>query len=265
MSKPIAIGVILFVLGIIVGRASVIASGPSTSAPASSVAMPSAMPFAQPAPTAALTGAGKGEVLRGKVAEVIQVPQYTYLRMESGEWAAVESMPSLTAGQEVGVMLQTEMHDFSSPSLGRTFASLWFGSIEGAAPGPRTAQAAAPVPMAGPAPTATPEVKAALQAAGSGEALTLRVVDVYSERAMLGGRKVKVKGTVDRASLVQGAWYVHLKDGTGAAADKTDDLLCISATEVKKDQAVVMEGIVALNKDVGMGPVPVSLDQAQAK
>ena len=52
MSKPIAIGVILFVLGIIVGRASVIASGPSTSAPASSVAMPSAMPFAQPAPTA---------------------------------------------------------------------------------------------------------------------------------------------------------------------------------------------------------------------
>jgi hypothetical protein len=181
--------------------------------------------------------------------------------MESGEWAAVESQPSLTAGQEVTVNLQTEMKDFSSPSLGRTFASLWFGTLEGAAPGARTTAAApTPAPVGQPAPA--PEVKAALAAVDSANVLTMRVVDVYGEKAMLSGKRVKVKGTVDRLMEVQGLQYIHLKDGTGAAADKTDDLLVISKAAADKGAAVVVEGVVVLNKDIGMGPLPVVLDQA---
>ncbi|MFZ5442904.1 MAG: hypothetical protein ACOZQL_23060 [Myxococcota bacterium] len=255
MSKPIALGVILFVVGFFVGRISVVST--QSAAPVTTPLTPTATA----APTMPMGGAQKGGQLRGKVAEVIQVPQYTYLRLESGEWAAVESQPTLTAGQDVTVNLQTEMHDFSSPSLGRTFASLWFGTLDGAAPGARTT-AAAPMPAPVGQPEPAPEVKAALAAVDSASALTMRVVDVYGEKAMLSGKRVKVKGTVDRLMEVQGFQYIHLKDGTGVAAEKTDDLLVISKTPVEKGAAVVMEGVVALNKDIGMGPVPVVLDQA---
>ena len=76
---------------------------------------------------------------------------------------------------------------------------------------------------------------------------------------------VKVKGTVDRVNFVQGIHYVHLKDGTGAAGDKTDDLLCLSSSDVAKGAAVTMEGLIALDRDVGMGAVSVVLDQAQSR
>ncbi|MDP2270647.1 MAG: hypothetical protein Q8N23_13495 [Archangium sp.] len=240
MSKSVAVGVLIFVAGIVVGRISVLSNQPQV-ATLTPVA-------AAPAPAMAAPG-----VLTGTIAEVIQVSQYTYLRLESGEWAAVPSAPALAVGQPVSVSLQNEMTDFTSPSLGRTFAKIWFGALEGAAP---VARAAPPAP---------PEVKAALQAVGSGAALTLRVVDVFSERKALAGQRVKVTGTVDRVNFVQGVHYVHLKDGTGAAADKTDDLLCLSSVEVAKGAAVTVEGLIVLDKDVGMGPVSVVLDQAQAR
>jgi hypothetical protein len=254
MSKPIALGIVLFALGVLVGRLSVVTAGAQASAPVAGVA-PS---MGKPATGRRAEGAVPGGALIGKVAEVLQVPQYTYLRLESGEWAAVDSVPELKVGDEATVLLQNEMQDFASPSLNRTFARLWFGTLEGAPPVARKAPAPAPVAAA------APEVKAALAAVGSGGALTLRVVDVYTERAMLSGKRVKVKGTVDRVNFVQGVHYLHLKDGTGDAAQKTDDLLCISSSDVEKGKSVVMEGVVALDKNVGMGPVPVVLDQASA-
>ena len=71
-----------------------------------------------------------------------------------------------------------------------------------------------------------------------------------------------MKGTVDRINLVQGLHYVHLKDGTGASADKTDDLLCIATAEVSKGSMVTMEGAVAVDKNVGMGVNAVVLETA---
>lgn len=248
MNKSVAVGVLLFVAGIGVGRVSVLMNQPqpvTATPPSPLVAAPAAT--SQP-----------GGVLRGKIAEVIQVSQYTYLRLESGEWAAVPSA-QLAAGQSVGISLQNEMVDFTSPSLGRTFARIWFGALEGAAP-----PAPSPSPMQA-QPTSPPEVKAALEAVGASSALQLRVVDVFSERRVLEGQRVKVKGTVDRVNFVQGIHYVHLKDGTGVAGEKTDDLLCLSQAEMAKGAQVTIEGLVVLEKDVGMGPVPVALDQAVAR
>ncbi len=265
MSRSVAISAIVFVLGFAVGRVSVLSSAPSAPASPASVTMTPTGTPAMPAMAAARTGANDvrpGGQLHGKVAEVLQVPQYTYLRMESGEWAAVDSAPTLAVGQEATVNLQNEMANFDSPSLKRTFERLWFGTLEGAAPVVRTAPAGA-VP-----PTGTPvgEVKSPVaKVADTGPALTLRVVDVYTEKAALSGKKVKIKGTVDRVNVVQGVSYVHLKDGSGDAAAKTDDLLCIASGEVTKGQAVTAEGVVAIDKNVGMGPVPVALDEAQLR
>ncbi len=216
-----------------------------------SVIVPVKEPPVPPPSLAAVVNAGS--TLQGRVAEVIQVPQYTYLRLETGEWAAIDSAPQLTVGQSVSLVLQNEMTDFSSPSLGRTFARLWFASLEGAAPTARRPPAAA----------ATPEVQAALDAVASSEVLSFRVVDVFAERAALVGKRVKVQGTVDRVNFVQGIHYIHLKDGSGLPADKNNDLLCMSDVAVTAGQSVTMVGVVVVNKDVGMGPVPVVLDQAR--
>ena len=251
MTKSVALGIVLFVAGLAVGRMSVLMTQPSSSpsAPTMAAAPPMMAPSAEPSGAMA-------NVLHGTVAEVIQVSQYTYLRLDSGEWAAIPSTPALTVGTTVTVQAQTQMTDFASPSLGRTFPKIWFGALEGA---PSVARS--PEAQVMPNKALAPEVKAALQAVEASGVLTMRVADVYSERAVLTGQRVKVKGTVDRGSLVQGIYYLHLKDGTGAAADKSDDLLCLSTVEVAKGAAVTLEGVVVVNKDVGMGPVPVALDQ----
>ena len=171
MTKSVAIGVLLFVAGIVVGRVSVLSTQPQVAAASPSfpnqpvLTVPSApsapsapsMPSAPSAPSDAVPGG----VLRGRVAEVIQVPQYTYVRLESGDWAAVSSAPSLAVGATVGINLQTQMTQFSSPSLGRTFDKIWFGMLEGAEPVARQ-----PTTMDAPMgkPPAAPEVKAALKA-----------------------------------------------------------------------------------------------------
>ncbi|MBL8911989.1 MAG: hypothetical protein JNM17_14945 [Archangium sp.] len=245
MSRTVLVGVVLFVLGVIAGRMSVLMASPSPVAASSS-------PSPTPVPVSA---AQPGGVLRGRIAEVIQVPQYTYLRLESGEWAAVDSAPQLAQGAEVSLQLQNEMQDFVSTSLNRTFARLWFATLEGAAP---VVKVAAP-----PNVTGDDSVQKALAAVEAGNALTMRVADVFAERAVLSGKRVRVSGKVDRVNVVQGLHYVHLKDGTGVAAEKTDDLLCITDVDVAAGTTLAMEGVVAVDKNVGMGINPVVLDGAR--
>lgn len=254
MSKTVLVGVVLFVLGVIAGRASVLSAAAPTATPST------------PPPAAAASTAQPGGKLSGRVAEVLHVPQYTYVRLETGEWAAIDSAPQVSQGSEVTLLLQNEMQDFVSNSTGRTFARLWFATLEGAPP---VVKVAAPPNAAGGdfLPTspsgASVAVQKALAAVESGNSVTMRVADIYAERAALNGKRVKVTGKVDRVNVVQGVHYVHLKDGSGAAADKTDDLLCITDADVAAGTSLSMEGVIAVDKNVGMGINPVVLDGAR--
>jgi hypothetical protein len=89
------------------------------------------------------------------------------------------------------------------------------------------------------------------------------VADVYGRRAELSGKSVRLRGTVDRVNLVQGVHYLHLKDGSGDSSAGTDDLLCIASESPERGAVVTLEGVVVLDKDVGMGPRPVVLDRAR--
>lgn len=72
--------------------------------------------------------------VHGVIREVIQVPNYTYLRLshdgKPDAWAAVESNPSLTVDAKVTVTQAMLMQDFTSKSLGRTFSEIYFGRLE---------------------------------------------------------------------------------------------------------------------------------------
>lgn len=264
--KPLSLAsliVAVFAVGFFVGRFSVAESAsPPPHAPHAGGALPPGHPTTS-APSAA-AGADDG-TLRGVVAEVIQVPNYTYLRLTTAsgeEWAAVPTTSALSVGQGVTVATSTQMTDFVSKSLGRTFASIWFGDLAGA--GGAAAHAADGLPPGHPPMGASPAAEAVAAVKRAEGALSLRVADVFTERQLLAGRAVRVKGTVTRVTSINGKHYAHLSDGSGSAAAKDDDLTVILSSEVKANEQLTAEGTVVLDKDVGIGAVvPVVLDAAQ--
>ena len=80
-------------------------------------------------------GAPSPTSVSGVVREVIQVPNYTYVRLDveggSEVWAAVETTTALTAGAPAVIANATLMRDFPSKALGRTFGEIYFGRVGG--------------------------------------------------------------------------------------------------------------------------------------
>ncbi|MBM4283021.1 MAG: hypothetical protein FJ137_20455 [Deltaproteobacteria bacterium] len=75
-------------------------------------------------------GAGGNVMFAGKVLEKLDVPQYTYLRIQTPtgeEWVAVSTL-QVNIGDRVTVNQQLVMENFASKALGRTFARLVMGS-----------------------------------------------------------------------------------------------------------------------------------------
>lgn len=70
----------------------------------------------------------------GKVVELIDVPSYTYMRVQTAsgeEWAAVNTV-KVNVGDTVTVNSQLTMENFRSSSLNRTFPRLVMGMLVGA-------------------------------------------------------------------------------------------------------------------------------------
>lgn len=256
-----AVIVAVFLLGFGVGRTSAQPGGAPVQ-PAMSAPMAAAP--AQTAPMAMGGGempAPGAQSVVGTVAEVIQVPSYTYLRLTtaSGEqWAAISTNPDMAVGQLVTVV-GTEMVDFTSTTLKRTFSTIWFGNLQNGGAKPSMGAPSAPVVAAPPA-NSGGAMAAVAKADGP---LGVRVADVYSGRKALSGKTVRVKGLVTKVNAVQGINYVHVKDGSGAAATGDDDLIIMTTASVKVDEVPTLEGKVVVDKDVGMGPRPVMLEEAK--
>lgn len=265
MKFPIipAIVVAVFVLGFFTGRMS----APTSNATSTPVA---AAPMGQPPPMmppqAMPSEPMGGDTVTGVVAEVMQVPNYTYVRLSTGggdEWAAVATNTGITAGQKLTVRVSTRMQGFVSKSLNRTFDSIIFGELgsgAGAAPGPLAEGAQLPPnhpPMGAPPANPADTVAKAIDATRLAEpALSMRVADVFSEKQMLAGRLVKVTGKLSKVTDVAGVHYGHLSDASGK-----DDLVVISKEALPNDQQVSVQGLVVLDKDVGIGAKwPVALD-----
>jgi hypothetical protein len=276
-----AVVVAVFLLGFGVGRSSVTSPGPA--------AAPVAAPFAgapssgEPPSSGMGMGMGSGmndpalaaahpagNTVTGVIEEVIQVPNYTYLRLKTAagdEWAAVNSTTEAVKGQPAVVAQASLMTGFASSTLKRTFDRIWFGQLQGAsAGGPPPAMGGMPPPAMGgmmksAGAGATAGAIAALEKAQG--PLGLRVSDVYAERAALNGRTVRVKGKVSKLTAVQGLNYLHLKDGSGTAAAADDDLVVVTKATVKAEDVVTLEGTVAVDKDYGAGARPVVLDDAK--
>jgi hypothetical protein len=78
------------------------------------------------------------------------------------------------------------------------------------------------------------------------------IEDIYSNKEILAGKVVKVKGKVIKFKAhIMGRNWIYIKDGTGA--DDTSNLVIISGQEAKPGDIITVKGVVSVNKDFGIG------------
>jgi len=196
--------------------------------------------------------------LKGEVLEVRDADPYTYLRLKTAKgetWAAVGKAP-VKKGDQVTINDPAVMQNFKSKSLNRTFDAIVFGSLAGA-PAPAMAagsphagvdlgQLHAGVPKA-------PDVGAVkVPKAQGADARTVAEVNV--DRVALKDKPVAIRAKVVKVTAgVMGKNWIHLRDGSGAAADNSHDILVTSKDEPKVGDVVVARGTVRTDVNLGSG------------
>jgi len=194
----------------------------------------------------------QGRSLKGEVLEVKDVEPYSYLRLRTkdGEiWAAVNKAP-VKKGAEVTIENAMVMNNFQSKSLNRTFDKIVFGTLAGA-PGSGTAASDVSRMAHGQAPvTDAADVK--VPKAQEPDART--VAELVVRRAELKDKPVTLRGKVVKVTAnVMGKNWVHLRDGSGAAKDSTNDVLVRTGDQAQVGNVVVAKGVVRTDVDLGMG------------
>ena len=200
--------------------------------------------FAAAAAAPAPAGALQGEVLEAR-----QVDGYTYLRLKtaSGEtWAAVPITP-LKPGSQVTIGQSMVMKDFESKSLKRKFDTLVFGQVVDPAGGP----AAAGRPAAAPAQPQPPKAIKVDKASGP-DART--VAEVVTGKAGLKDKTVRVRAQVVKVNTgIMGKNWLHLRDGSGSAADGSHDILVTTKDSAAPGDVVSVKGTVRTDVNLGSG------------
>ncbi len=201
-------------------------------------------------------------VIEGDVLEVIDVPQYSYLRLgekgSPGTWVAVPTS-GLAVGAHARIREAMKMEQFASTALKRTFPVIYFGTLDDGR------AASAPSPHAKGAPAAGPdeEMKAGHPSLGAVDVKPVpraegpngkTVAEVVAQRKDLVGKAVRIHGTVVKSTPgVLGRTYVHLRDGSGDAAAGTNDIAVTTEATPAVGDTVVVEGVVAVDRDIGAG------------
>jgi len=196
---------------------------------------------------------GANTTVKGKVLETKDVEPYTYLRLKTkdGEvWAAVGKSP-VKVGSEVTIENASIMTNFESKTLKKTFDRIYFGSIAGAGTKAPLAGGDMAAVHAGVAKSAdVGEVKVA-KATGP-DART--VAEVVAKRTDLKDKTVVVRGKVVKFTPgVMDKNWIHLRDGTGSAADGTNDVVVTTKDETQIGAVVLVKGVVHTDKDLGSG------------
>ncbi len=189
----------------------------------------------------------------GAVTEVLVSGGYTYVSVKTADgkdvWAAGPET-KVAVGDKVTLIGGMMMKDFSSPTLGRSFPEILFvtgiqvGDAVVGAP-----EAAAPMGAVGGS-TAAGAVSTEVIAAPAGG---VSIGDLVGKRAEYAGKTVTVRGKVMKSTNAMGKWFVHLQDGSGDVAAKTNDLTVTSATKADVGAVVTASGTLVVDKDLGAG------------
>lgn len=189
-------------------------------------------------------------VVSGEVMEVKNVDSYTYLRLKTkdGEtWVAV-STAAVKKGAKVTIENAMVMNNFESKTLKKTFPTIIFGSLSGAA------GAASPSALGSKMAMLTAPDAAPVKVDKATGANAYTVADVVSKSVQLKDKPVKVNGQVVKYNAgIMGKNWVHLRDGSGTSAKNDNDILVTTAASAKVGDLVTASGVVRNDKDFGAG------------
>lgn len=193
----------------------------------------------------------------GEVLEIQNVEGYSYLRLKTAQgdtWAAVPTA-KVKKGDKVTVAEPMVMNNFESKALKRKFDKVVFGTLadgKAVAAAPASAKAGNPHGQAAPKAAEAPDAK--VPKATGADART--VAEIIAKPDALKEKTVLVRAKIVKInSGIQGLNWVHLRDGTGSAADGTNDLIVTTKEDLKVGDVVTMKGIVRTDKNLGAGYV----------
>jgi hypothetical protein len=197
-----------------------------------------------------------GTFITGEVLETKDVESYTYLRLKTAQgetWAAVPTAKVKT-GEKVTIENAMVMNNFESKALKKTFDKVVFGTLgtgKGGAPQAQAGAGMAASPHGMPSKgVEAPDAK--VPKATGANAYT--VAEIMSKPAALKDKPVAVRGKVVKYNAgIMGKNWIHLRDGSGSAADQTNDVLVTTTEEAKLGDIVTVKGVVRTDKDFGMG------------
>jgi len=196
------------------------------------------------------------QTVSGTVRETMDAASYTYVRVgtDKGDvWAAAPQF-AVKVGERVTVPLEMPMQNFHSQSLSRDFPLIYFVSKIGREGDTQAASSSAP-PLVSAHGASAPEPGERIQPmAAPGGGMT--IADVWAKRSSLAGKTVTVHGKVVKFNGgILGKNWIHLQDGTGKAADQSNDITVTAAEDVvvKVGDTITVTGTVAIDKDFGAG------------
>jgi len=195
----------------------------------------------------ASTVAFAGGVHNGVVLSTETGGGYTYMEIdEAGKkfWIAGPQSP-IKKGAKVNFSEQLWMPNFESKALGRTFDKILFvDAVNKGVAKVSTRATGAPK-------SAAPAKAAMVFSTEPAEKYT--VEEVYTKKADLNGKNVKIEGNVVKVSLsIMGRNWVHIEDGTGFP-DSNKVVFRTVARPPEVGDKVTATGRLEIDKDFGMG------------
>jgi hypothetical protein len=185
--------------------------------------------------------------------EVIQTTNYTYVRVSSEDkeyWIAINKA-NVKEKETYYWSVGSEMNEFTSKELKRTFRSIFFVQDF-------TDQ---PITVAGIVPSKPTESMAGRQESPEYPGIVvpkapggITIAELYAGKDAMGGKKVRICGKVVKFSggIMNKNW-IHLQDGT--KCNGKYDLALNTLETLKVGDVAIFEGTLSLNKDIGAGYV----------
>ncbi len=227
--------------------------------PAGAMAMPNMVPPSDTTVEKAQKAAEQPP-LTGKVLETMDSGGYTYILLESkGEkkWVAIPEMV-VKVGDTVELEAGVQMGTFTSKPLDKTFDSILFSG------GPtekyneeRKKNAHAGVKMEDAKIGSVKKegkVIEGLKVDKATGANAYTVAEVFGKKAELNDKSIAVRGQVVKVSTgIMDHNWIHLQDGTGEAAKKTNNLVVTTKDKATPGDIITATGTFHQNRDFGAG------------
>ena len=206
------------------------------------------------AETSAAAGAQK-VTAAGKVTETMDAAGYTYVEVDTGSqkvWAAAPKF-QVEVGDRVVIPQGQPMPNYHSKTLDRDFELVYFvpsiRNLAGGTPPEGLKMPAGHLSNTGPKTPAQVDLSGIEKAEGG-----MTVSELFAGKADLAGKPVTLRAKVVKFSpRIMGKNWLHVRDGSGDAAAKTNDLTVTTNVTAKVGDTVLISGAVTLDKDFGAG------------